>query len=191
MSVLQSKPLTPADLLALPDNNNLELVNGEIVEKNVSVLSSRVEGIVFRKLDQFCETNQQGPVFPSSNGIQCFPDEPAKVRKPDVSFVKRERFSVQHWHEGFLTIHPDLAVEVISSNDLAADLNEKIEDYLAAGIPLIWIIDPIACIVTIYRGDGTVTKLHENDELTGEDIIPGFHVKVAELFPPEGAKEAK
>jgi Uma2 family endonuclease len=85
--------------------------------------------------------------------------------------------------EGFVSIAPDLAAEVLSPNDEAGEINEKIEEYLAAGIPLVWIIDPENEIVFIHRKDGSVTKLHKNDDLSGEDILPGFSCNVAELFP--------
>lgn len=183
MSVMHTKIHTPADLLAMPDNNNLELVNGELVEKNVSVLSSLVEGIVLTRLSVFCDSHQLGPVFPGTNGIQCFPDDPLKVRKPDAAFVKKERFLAEYLKEGFLSIAPDLAVGVLSPNDLASEVIEKVEEYLAAGITLVWVIDPEAQIVVIHRGDGSVTKLRKNDELAGENIIPDFRCKVAELFP--------
>ena len=181
MSTVQTKPLTPADLLAMPDGKSFELVDGELVERNVSVLSSYVEGRVIGKLTPFCP--KEGMLFTSTNGIQCFPDDPKKVRKPDVSFVKRRCFAADRWQEGFLTIAPDLAVEIISSNDLASEVNEKIEDYRSAKIPLIWLIDPEVRTVLVYRGDRTVTSLGENDELSGENIIPGFRCQVAELFP--------
>lgn len=183
MSVIQSTPLTPAGLLALADGENFELVDGQLVERTVGVLSSLVEAILIGKLSSFCQAHQLGPVFTSTNGIQCFPADPRKVRRPDVSFVKAERFAPKHLQEGFLTIAPDLAVEVISANDLVAELDEKTEEYLAAGIPLVWVIDPEVRTVVIHRGDGTLAKLHENDALTGESVIPGFKCKVAELFP--------
>ena len=184
MSTVQTPTLfTPADLLAMPDGKHLELVDGNLVEKPVSVLSSIVEIRTARRLDAFCEAHQTGVVLSSANGIQCFPDEPRKVRKPDVSFVKRERFSREHLKEGYLSIAPDLTVEVISTHDEAAELNEKVEEYLAAGVSLVWVIDPETQIVVIHRADGTVTKLHKNDELSGENVIPGFKCKVAELFP--------
>ena len=188
MSTVQTKAYTPADLLAMPDSGGVELVRGTLVEKPVSVLSSFVEATALTKLKAYCESQQLGAVLSSTNGIQCFPDEPHKVRKPDISFVKRERFSRAHLQEGFLSIAPDLAVEVVSTHDEVAELNEKVEEYLAAGIPLVWIIDPVNEIVVIHRGDGSVTKLRKNDELSGEDIIPGFKCKVADLFPAKGGK---
>ena len=101
MSIVQTKPLTPADLLAMADGKNYELVNGELVERNVSVLSSLVEGNLVGKLQPFCRIHQLGSVLTSTNGIQCFPDDPGKVRKPDISFVKGERFTANHLHERF------------------------------------------------------------------------------------------
>lgn len=182
MSTIAAK-YTPADLLAMPEGKNYELVDGELVERNVSVLSARVEVMVSAKLNAFCLANKLGEVFSSTNGIQCFSDHPLKVRKPAVSFVRRDRFTSEHLAEGFLSTPPDLVVEVISPNDLAEELNEKVEEYLAARIPLVWVIDPEAQIVVIHRIDGSVTKLRRNDELTGEDVVPGFKCHVAELFP--------
>lgn len=183
MSVIQSRPLTPDDLLAMPDGKQYELVNGELVEKNVGVLSGRVEIIVIRMLDDFCEPAQAGPVFGGTTGIRCFADDLSRVRKPDAFFVKKERFQSSFWQDGFLTIHPDLAAEVVSPNDFATEVAEKVEEYLAAGVSLVWVIDPEVKTVVIHRADRSVSKLYSDDELTGEDVLPGFRCRVRELFP--------
>jgi len=185
MSTVQSRSITPDDLLAMPDGNSFELVNGELVEKNVSVLSSYVEGVLLYKLTDYCKAQQAGFVFPSSLGVRCFSGDPMKVRRPDVFFVRIERMGSSYWHDGFLTISPDLAAEVISPNDLASEVSEKVEEYLAAGVALVWVIDPEVETVVIHRADGSVTKLHKNDELQGENVIAGFRCQVAELFPAE------
>jgi Uma2 family endonuclease len=183
MATVESKTYTPADLLAMPDSNNIELVNGELVEKPVSVLSALVEGKLIVKVSNHCEAHRTGIVLTSTNGIQCFPDEPRKVRKPDLSYVKKERFSKEHLAEGFLSIAPDLAVEVISSHDEFAEITEKIEEYLAAGVPLVWVIDPVNKIAYVHRKDGSITKVHKEGDLEGEDVLPGFKCKLAELLP--------
>jgi Uma2 family endonuclease len=185
MSAVQAKRLTAEDLLAMGhEGKSFELVNGELVEKNVSLLSGRVEAILLRKVDEHCTTHDLGPVWPGTQGIRCFPDDPHKIRKPDTFFVKKERFQSTYWQEGFLTIAPDLAAEVISSNDLATEVGEKVEEYLAVGIALVWVVDPEIRTVVIHRADGSVSKLRENDELTGENVVQGFRCKVADLFPP-------
>jgi Uma2 family endonuclease len=142
-----------------------------------------VEVNISSRLHAFCEAHKFGVVLSSTNGIQCFPDQPRKVRKPDVSVYKKGRFTREHLMEGFVSIAPDLAVEVVSSNDEFAELIEKIEEYLATGVPLIWVIDPENEIAFIHRKDGTVTKLHKSDDLSGEDVLPGFACRLGDLFP--------
>jgi len=184
MIVAASMPeITPEDLLRMPDAGNLELVDGQLVEKNVSTLSALVEGLVFGKIHGHAQPNRLGPVWPGTLGFQCFPDQPKKVRKPDVSFVKAERMTAELWQSGNLPIAPDLAVEVISPNDTAHEVNEKIEEYQQVGVSLIWVIEPELRIVDVYRKNGVNSRLHETDELSGEDVLPGFRCRVAELFP--------
>jgi Uma2 family endonuclease len=116
-------------------------------------------------------------------GYACFPGHPKKVRKPDVSFVKEERMTAELFETGFLPIAPDLAAEVISPGDLAHEVAEKIEEYLQAGVSLVWVVEPELRIVDVYRKSGVNNRLHETDDLLGEDVLPGFCCKVAELFP--------
>ncbi len=181
--VAVEREITPEELLTRPDAVSFELVDGKLVERKVSVLSSLVEGIVYRILSTHCDAQQAGPVWPSSLGYQCFPDASSKVRRPDISFVRSQRFSQELLREGYLFIPPDLAVEVLSPNDTAYEIGEKVEEYLAAGVALVWVINPETRIVEIHRKNGTVTKLHANDELTGEDVLPGFGCRVEMLFP--------
>lgn len=87
---------------------------------------------------------------------------------------------------GFLRIAPDLAVEVVSPNDTVYEVDEKVEELLAAGVRLVWVLNPETRIVEVHRLDGTVSKLHVADELSGEDVLPGFTCPVAELFDVSG-----
>ncbi len=182
-TIAPKRVVTPADLLAMPDAAFYELVDGELVERNVSALSSRVEGIIFSLLNVHCQAPNAGITWPSSLGCRFYPNDPDKVRRPDVTFVRRDRFSPEYYRDGFLTFRPDLVVEVISPNDNATEVDEKIEEYLAAGIPLVWEVNPQTRLVQAHRKDGSASRLHPSDELTGEDVLPGFHCRVAELFP--------
>src|SRR5438445_6281403 len=103
MSTVQTRIYTPADLLAMPDSNNIELVDGNLVEKSASALSAYVEVKISTKLDAYCEAHAGGIVLSSTNGIRCFPDDPQKVRKPDVSVYKKERFTRAHMLGGFVS----------------------------------------------------------------------------------------
>jgi Uma2 family endonuclease len=155
-----------------------------LVERHVGSYAGLIEGLVFGRLFIHCDTSKSAHIWTGTTGCRCFPDEPDKIRKPDVMLMLRDRYSEEHLSDGFLTIRPDLVVEVISPNDLAYVLAEKIEEYLALGIPLIWIVNPETRTVEINRPDGSVTRLHASDEITGEGVLPGFRCRVDAFFPP-------
>ena len=91
-----TKPeVTPEELLNMPDAASFELVNGQLVERNVSTLSALVEGLVYVKVQPYVAANKLGFVWPGTLGFQCFPNRPKKVRKPDVSFVRADRLTAQ------------------------------------------------------------------------------------------------
>ena len=83
------------------------------------------------------------------------------MRKPDVSFVRKERLPEGLTSEGYLYIPPDLAVEVVSPNDLAYQVDHKVDEYLNAGVPLVWVINPESRKVFIHRRDMSVSVLRE------------------------------
>ena len=178
---------TPEALLTMPDGDAYELVDGELVERGMGFRSSRIGGRLFRLLDVHCDRQQLGWVLPSDAGYQCFPDDPSKVRKPDVSFIRGSRLAARDEPEGWSTLAPDLAVEVVSPNDLFEAVAVKVDEYLQAGVALVWVIDTMTQKVYVYRQEGRGDILTATDELSGEDVIDGFRCRVADLFsPPSG-----
>ena len=183
MSTVATKAkYSPDDLLRMPDGDRYELVNGELVERNMGWDSSWISGNMHGLLYVYCKAHQSGRVVPGEAGYQCFPDDPNKVRKPDVSFIRRGRLPGGKRPKGHCRIAPDLAVEVVSPNDLYDEVEEKVGEYRRAGVRLIWVIHPPTRTVRVHRLDGTVTDLTEADELSGENVIPGFRCAVRELF---------
>ena len=83
---------------------------------------------------------------------------------------------------GYLTLAPDLAVEVVSPNDRAGEVQGKVSDWLTAGSRLVWVIDPVRRRAVIYRADGSVALLAEHDALEGEDVLPGFGCPLTDLW---------
>ncbi len=128
-------------------------------------------------------------MLPADASYQCFADDPTKVRKPDVSFIQASRLPASERPTGHCQIAPDLAVEVVSPNDLFEDVSRKVEEYLAAGVRLVWVIDPKAERVFIYRQDESATILTNKDSLDGEDVVPGFLCAIADLFKPPAGVE--
>lgn len=181
---------SPDDLLAMTAGDCYELINGTLVKREMGSLSSWVGGKLLRLIGSFGEDHNLGWAFPADAGYQCFADDPDKVRKPDVSFVLRGRLPNEQVPEGWIRIPPDLAVEVLSPNDLATVIDVKVKEYLDAGVRIVWVVNPETRTVIVHRADGSVSKLLENGELSGEDVLPGFECRVAEIFPPATEKSS-
>lgn len=184
------KQYTPADLLTLPDADHYELVDGQLVEKKLSFWASYVANNLSCRLTIFSNANQSGWVVSEGASYQCFPDAPNRVRRPDVSFIRRDRLSLaQATTEGHLAIAPDLTTEVMSPNDLGYEVAKKVQQWLHAGVRLVWVVNPETRTIDVHRAHGAGTILREQDELDGEDVLPGFRCAVRELFePPAGIK---
>lgn len=186
-TLIEYARVTPEDLLEMSDSKQYELVNGQLEEKEVSYLSSLTGIEVSFQLRLFLQEHPIGTVTGSDCSFQCFEDDeddPLKIRRPDVAFIARGRLPAEQLARGHVTISPDLAVEVVSPNDTVYDLNKKVEEYLRAGVRLVWVIDPENRTLDVYRADRTLARLMPEDELTGEAVVPGFHCQVKDFFKP-------
>lgn len=86
----------------------------------------------------------------------------------------------------FWTVPPDLAVEVVSPSNTRAEIREKVLEYLDAGSRLVWVVEPRDHSVTTYLSRTDVGVLKGDDALDGFDVLPGFRLRVADVFtPPE------
>jgi Uma2 family endonuclease len=190
ITVASEKRYTPEDLLTMPDGEHYELVDGRLVERKMSIWSSYVAGVIFQLLNSFCREHSLGWVFPEGTSFRCFPAHPGRVRRPDVSFIRLERLSLaQATTEGHGPVAPDLAVEVVSPNDIAYEIDEKVREFLDAGVPLVWVVNPDQRTVAIHRASGPGAILRENDEISGEDVVPGFRCRVGDFtLPPPGVE---
>lgn len=177
--------LTAADLLAMPDEKDYELVDGQLEPKKVGFDSSRIAIRLATFLTLHCDQFKLGPVLGSDAGYQCFARDSQRIRRADVSFISLERLPPGQPDMGFIPFPPDLAVEVVSPNDLVREVNNKVHDYLEAGVRLVWVIDPTTGQVLVYNSTGGKI-LCAQDELSGEDVIPDFRLKISELLRKPG-----
>jgi Uma2 family endonuclease len=191
MSTVLERIYTPHDLLVMPDRKKYELVDGHLVERHMSVLSNWVAGRLHRFIDIFVDDQELGWAWAADQGYACFPNSPRKVRFPDVSFVLKHRLTEGLTSEGFIFVPPDLAVEVVSPNDLAYEVESKVLEYLNAGVKLVWVIHPETRTAYIYRGDGSGLWLREDGELSGEDVLPGFRCRLTSIFPAKTASKTE
>jgi Uma2 family endonuclease len=166
----------------MPDGDLYELIDGMLMERNMGAWSSYVGSRLLKLLAICCDEFCLGWYWGADASYQCFSNRPRLVRKPDVSFIRLGRLPGERAPEGHTRIAPDLAVEVISPNDLAYEIDERVSDYLGAGTRLVWVINPVQRTVLIYRADGSISGMREGGELNGEDVIPGFRCPVHSLF---------
>jgi Uma2 family endonuclease len=183
MTVLTpERHFTVDDLMTLPDASHCELVDGKLVEKNMGAEADWTGAQLITRLSNHVMGTNKGWVFGAETGYACFAGDLNRVRKPDVSFITRAR--LPRPPKGYIPIVPELAVEVVSPKDLYSEVQSKVDEYLAAGVLLVWVVDPETLSVAIYDQSGAVRRLRAPEVLTGEDILPGFRCEVADLFLP-------
>lgn len=170
----------PADLERLLEQVDYELVDGKLRTRPMGAKSSWIGARIHGFLFSFLSNTPLGHLFISDCGYTCFPKN--NLRKPDVSFIRLGRLEGEEIPSGWLTIPPDLAVEVLSPGDVADDMDKKVQEYLKAGTRLVWEVHPQSKTVIIHRLDGTIAALKETDSLDGEDVVPGFSVPLTKIF---------
>jgi len=104
------------------------------------------------------------------------------VRAPDIAFVSNDRLPRDPYAPAYWRFAPDLAVEILSPSNRAADMQRKVLEYLDAGSRLVWVIDPGARTAVAYRSRTDIQLLGPEEALHGVDVLPGFHLPLARLF---------
>ncbi len=174
--------LEPEDLLTMPGGDHYELIDGIPREKSMGAESDEIGGLLLTQFNVFIRPKKLGRAYPSQTGFQCFPNKPKLVRMPDTSFVAAGRLPNDRTPEGYITVAPDIAVEVVSPNETYEEIEAKVAEYRSAGVKLVWVISPKSKTVLIRRANGTCEELGEAGALSGEGVLPGFTCAVADLF---------
>ncbi|MGV3721649.1 MAG: Uma2 family endonuclease [Actinomycetota bacterium] len=107
---------------------------------------------------------------------------PDRVVGADAVFVANASLPIRRSPEGYLETIPDLVVEVVSKNDRPAEVARKVADYLHAGVRVVWVADPTPQTITEHRSNQEPRVMRGDDALTVEDVIPGFRLRVGDVF---------
>ena len=159
------------------DIEGYEYVKGELVPMPpTSMEHGEISSNVIRHLSLHVFRHQLGRLYTAGTTFRIGD----RVVKPDVAFVSTTRLP-ENRRKGS-PVPPDLAVEVVSPADKQYDVTEKAFAYLKAGTRLVWVIEPVARTVMVYRSETDFTLMTYEDTLTGEDIVEGFACSVAQLF---------
>jgi len=176
--------MTAEEFFALPDDGvRRELVCGEVVERDMAPPGEQHGDVQLElglRMRLHARREKLGRVT-AETGFRLATD-PDTVRLPDVAFVSAARLPPGPPRAGLVPGAPDIAVEVVSPSDTLTQMQRKVQSYLDAGARLVWVVDPATQTVTAYRPDGSARVLRQDDLLSGEDVMPGFAVRVGELF---------
>lgn len=154
----------------------MELTGGDTGNFNADVTS---------ELSSWSRKTKTGKTFDSNTGFT-LPNN--AIRSPDTAWIAMDRWKALPTSERkrFAHISPDFVLEIRSETDALSRIQAKMKEYQENGVRLGWLINPQDEEVWIYRADGTVSKVDSFDiPLSGEDVMPGFELRLAELWEPE------
>ncbi len=179
----QTGLITAEELERMPNEDaHVELVKGGIVRMSpAGTEHGEIAYNVVAALTDYIRQTRAGRIYVAETGF-ILARNPDTVRAPDVAFVSAERVARCGGTGGFFEGFPDLAVEVVSPGDSFDEVEGKAMEYLEAGTPMVWVVRPRAKTVTVYRSLSRIRVLTSVDTLSGEDVLPGFEVRVATLF---------
>lgn len=173
---------TEDDLLQIREREDraCELVDGILVEKDVSAVASLIAARIITLLGTFVGERRLGFVLGEQGMLRL---AIGRVCIPDVSFIRRDQVPGGEFPtEPIADLFPTLAVEVISPGNTRREMEEKLDDYFAAGTELVWYVYPDRREVEVYTDPQAKQTLTIADTIDGGTVLPGFAVAVAELF---------
>lgn len=181
--MVATKLITVEDLERMGDDaRHTELVDGVLIRMSPSgwdhgAIAAELTG----RLWMFVHEHRLGRLYAAETGF-VVAREPDSVLGPDIAFVSTARLPEVKRGRSFSPIAPDLAVEVESPSNTQREIARKMELYLAGGTRLIWLFRPKKRVVLVYRPDVPDATLTESDDLDGFDVLPGFRLRIGELF---------
>ena len=174
--------VTAEEFARIPnDDYHYELVEGRVVRMSPpgsrhGVLATRIASL----LHQHVAAHQLGAVMTCAGAkLAANPDT---VREPDIAFVRQDRIPATGVPDGFWPGAPDLAVEITSPGDRPSEIRTKVDDYVARGVRLVWVVDPKKKTVTAHTPQSPPVTLGADDLLDAGDVIPGFSCTVSRIF---------
>jgi Uma2 family endonuclease len=158
-----------------------ELVDGVLVRKTVGSYESYLGGELFRLISNFIHGKKLGWALPADGMLRLWP---GAVRIPDACFI-----SIGQTPDGkfprdqrIADLFPDLAVEVLSPSNTPQEMTDKLADYFQSGTRLVWLIDPATKSAEVYTTIDHRQVVPTNGVLSGEPVLPGLEIVLAELF---------
>lgn len=174
---------TADELLRLPrGRNRYELIRGELRTMAPAGYAHGKLAMDFATLlNVHVKANKLGAVTAAETGFKLTTD-PDTVRASDTAFVSQKRLDEVGPVQGYWPGAPDLAVEVVSPNDLYTEVSDKVAEWLQAGSKMVVVVNPRRQQVFVHAPDADVKVLEIDDTLDGGEVVPGWQLPIKELF---------
>lgn len=180
--VTRSRLYTADDLWRMSSDARFELVRGEL--RPMPPPAGDEHGFYSMDLSAYVTVHVRnhdlGRCYAAETGF-LIARNPDTVLAPDFAFVAKERLTGPPGKK-YVPLVPDLVLEVRSPNDTPSEVAEKVADWLAAGVRLVWELNLKDRTLTVYRPDADPRPLGPGDTLTGENVLPGFSLSLARLL---------
>jgi Uma2 family endonuclease len=181
MSTIATKSISAEELFAMGYIGRCELIRGEIIQMvPAGAEHGDVTVEITWRIKTFVAANSLGKVYAAETGF-IIARNPDTVRAPDVAFVRQARVPASV-RRGFFEGPPDLAVEVLSPNDVHSEVMAKVDQWLASVAISVWLVDPPNCSIEVYHSPSKVERFRQNDELHDEAVLRGFVLRIGDVF---------
>jgi Uma2 family endonuclease len=162
---------------AINDDKEYEVVNGRKEPKMAGARHGEVCAQMIIELGLYLRQHKTGRIYTPDTTFLIGTND----RLPDIGFIASARIPPEGAPFSKWEIPPDLAVEIISPNDLYTNVKAKLGEYFAAGVREVWVVEPELMLITVYQSLTRDRILTADDELTS-DLLPSFKCRVGELF---------
>lgn len=181
------KLMTAEEFLALPEDSNVErlLIQGRVIEVPMTRRSyphSSTEANIAYLLKVWRKTQGGDWIVASGEAGSYLRREPDSIVGTDVAVFEAEAVPSASDKTTLFTRPPVLAVEILSPIDTQEIVQAKVDDYLAAGVPLVWVVDPHFRTVVVHRPDGSPEMFSGDEELSGDPHLPGLGIVAKDVF---------
>jgi Uma2 family endonuclease len=179
----ETRLVTADEFLLMPDDGlRHELVRGEVTTMTLpGGEHGEIAAEILLLIGSFAKAHGLGKTYAAETGF-LIERNPDTVRGADVAFVRREKLREISNRKKHLPFAPDLAVEVNSPTDRPAEVLDKVGEWLAAGCPMVWVVDPDSQTITVHREGAEPNVLTADQLLEGADVLPGFTCRVSDCF---------
>jgi Uma2 family endonuclease len=180
--------MSTAELPISADEALFEVVDGVRLEMvPMSYYSATVMSRLGFELNLYARREKNGEAFTELLFRMPLPADQSRNRRPDVAYVTHDRWPADRPRDpagNAWDVVPDLAVEVTSPGDHYDEVRAKVFEYFTAGVRLVWVISPSNRVADVFEAPGRLRTVTEEEELDGGEVLPGFRLRLGDLFDP-------